>query len=160
MRLPIFLFAFLLAASCAFAQESLNNLPLPRWATLATPEANLRTGPGKRYPIDWVLKKQRLPVEITQEFDNWRRIREPGGSDGWIHRSMLSGVRHAMLKQDGTMFSQPNGDSRVLAKLQKGVIATLSQCQKDWCRLKVDQYDGWVRKKSLWGVYPDEVWKN
>lgn len=159
MRFFLTLVVFCVIASAAFAQESLNNLPLPRWATLASPEANLRTGPGKRYPIDWVLKKQDLPVEITQEFDNWRRVKEPNGADGWIHRSMLSGNRHAMLKTDATLYAQPSDDVRAVAKLQKGVITTLEQCQKTWCRMKIEHFEGWVPKKDIFGVYPDEVWK-
>lgn len=143
----------------AFAQESLNNLPLPRWAALASPEANLRTGPGKRYPIEWILKKKSLPVEITQEFEHWRRVREPDGADGWIHKSMLTGIRHAMLKKDGTLFAQPSTDSRAVATLQKGVITSVIQCQKTWCQMKVEQFEGWAEKKALWGVYPDETFK-
>lgn len=159
MRLFLVLLSFLIAAP-AFAQESLNNLPLPRWATLASPEANLRTGPGKRYPIDWVLKKKDLPVEIVQEFDHWRRVREPDGADGWIHKSMLSGIRHALMKKDATLYARPATDARAVAVLKKGVIATIKQCQKEWCELAIESFDGWAPKKSLWGVYKDETWQD
>jgi SH3-like domain-containing protein len=141
----------------AFAQESLEHLPVPRWAELAAPEANLRTGPGKRYPIDWILKKKGLPVEIIQEFEHWRRVREPDGADGWVHKSMLSGTRHALLKHEETLYVNPAIDARVVAKLEKGVIADIKKCHKEWCELKADQFDGWAEKKNLWGVYKDEV---
>lgn len=160
MRFVFVFLSLLVFTPCAFAQESLNNLPLPRWATLASPEANLRTGPGKRYPIDWVLKKKDLPVEIIQEFDHWRRVKEPDGADGWIHKSMLSGVRHALAQKDVTLYARPLTDSRAVAVLKKGVIASIKQCQKEWCELTVEQFDGWSAKKHLWGVYKDEVWKD
>ncbi len=149
---------FSVFAYTASAQESLHNLPVPRWAALASPEANLRTGPGKRYPIDWVLRKKNLPVEIIQEFEHWRRVKEPDGADGWIHKSMLTGMRHAMVKKQATLFAQPGSDTRVVATMQKGVIASVAQCHKKWCQLSVENFDGWTEKKALWGVYPDETW--
>ncbi len=159
MRFLFAAFVFLSLTVPALAQESLEHLPVPRWAALASPESNLRTGPGKRYPIDWVLKKQDLPVEVIQEFEHWRRVREPGGADGWVHKSMLMGIRKGMLQKDAALYANPTENSRVVAKMQKGVIANLKQCQKDWCELKADQYEGWVPKTHLWGVYKDEVWK-
>lgn len=159
--LPLLLLTALPASSPAWAQESLHNLPIPRWASLASPEANLRTGPGKRYPIDWVLKKKHLPVEIIQEFEHWRRVREPDGADGWIHKSMLAGTRYALLQKDDTLYAQPRKDSRVVALLKKGVLARISECRKEWCRLQIEQFDGWIAKKStgknVWGVYRDET---
>lgn len=160
MRFVTALLFFFFFAPMVWAQESLNNLPIPRWATLASPEANLRTGPGKRYPIDWVLKKKNLPVEIIQEFEHWRRVREPDGADGWIHKSMLSGIRHAMFKDDQAIYAQPSDDARAIAKLQRGVLTRILQCQKSWCQVQIEQFEGWAPKKMLWGVYPDEVWKD
>ena len=160
MRCIFALLFCLLFPGFAAAQESLNNLPLPRWAALASPEANLRTGPGKRYPIDWVLKKKNLPVEIIQEFEHWRRVKEPDGADGWIHKSMLTGTRYVMMKKNVTLYAQPSDNTRVVASLQKGVIANMTQCQKTWCRLTIEQYDGWAPKKHLWGVYPTETLKD
>ncbi len=155
-----FIFCFcvvLFFAGPVFAQESLEHLPVPRWAALAAAESNLRTGPGKRYPIDWVLKKQDLPVEVIQEFDHWRRVREPGGADGWVHKSMLMGIRKALLQKEQILYVNPATDSRVVAKLEKGVIVNLKQCHKEWCELKIQQYEGWAPKAHLWGVYKDEV---
>lgn len=157
MRSIFFALSFLVFTLPAFAQESLNDLPLPRWASLASPEANLRTGPGKRYPIDWVLKKKNLPVEIIQEFEHWRRVKEPGGADGWVHKSMLSGMRHALVQKETPIFAQPSRDSRAVAVLQKGVIADLKQCQKEWCRIEVENFSGWVQKRFVWGVYRHET---
>ena len=153
----VFALILLLVTSPAFAQESLDHLPVPRWAALAAPEANLRTGPGKRYPIDWVIKKKALPVEIIQEFEHWRRVRVPDGSDGWIHKSMLTGMRKTLTSKDQELYSNPNDDARIVAKLQKNVIANLKQCHKTWCEIEVDQYDGWMKKDALWGVYKDET---
>ncbi len=151
------LFLFFLSFP-AFAQESLSHLPVPRWVSLASGEVNLRTGPGKRYPIDWVVKKKELPVEIVQEFENWRRIRLPDGDRGWVHRSMLTGHRRVMIvKGEEALLVKPHPEAAARARLQKGVIARLDACQKEWCRLRAAGFEGWVPKKALWGVNRDEI---
>lgn len=153
----VLFFAF--AAFPASAQEaSLDNLPLPRWAVLAAREANLRTGPGKRYPIEWVLKRKGMPVEIRQEFDSWRLIREPGGATGWVHRTMLSSVRNVMIQNaEQPLYANPSKDARVVARLQKGVIAGARHCQPAWCQLEVQSFKGWVPRDILWGIYANEA---
>jgi len=158
--LVLALFCLLVSAAYApkaFAQESsMDNLPLPRWAVIAVDEINLRTGPGKRYPIDWVLKKKGLPVEITQEFDNWRLVHEPGGAQGWVSRTMLSSSRNIRLQNDQSLLAKPDTSSHVVAKLQKGVIGRAEICRPDWCQIKIESYEGWLPKDTLWGVYPQE----
>lgn len=158
MKILLALFLLFLPFS-ARAQESLDNLPVPRWASIAAPEINLRTGPGKRYPIDWVLKKKALPVEIRQEFDHWRLIAEPGGATGWIHRSMLSGTRHGMVKNDQALTANPDKNARIVALLKKNVIARIRACQPEWCQLEIESYKGWVPKDALFGVYEKEVFE-
>jgi len=153
-------FLFLLIAAPAFAQESLDHLPLPRWASLASDEVNLRTGPGKRYPIDWVLKKKHLPVEITKEFDSWRFIREPEGATGWVQRFMVASSRTGLVTQnEQPLYKNPSDNAAVVAKLQKGVITHLKTCQADWCKVKVEDFEGWLPKKILWGIYPKETFE-
>jgi len=161
MRYVLFLLILFTIAMpvTAHAQEaSLDNLPLPRWAVLAAKEINLRTGPGKRYPIDWVLKKKGLPVEIRQEFDSWRLVHEPGGAEGWVHRTMLSSVRNVMIQsKDQPLYGNPSTDAHVIARLQNGVVAHIESCQPEWCQLEAETYKGWVPKEVLWGVYPKEI---
>lgn len=144
--------------SSSFAQESLDNLPLPRWATIAANEVNLRTGPGKRYPIEWVLKKKTLPLEITREFEHWRLVREPEGGAGWVHRSMLTSTRYVMVQDDEmVLYANPSEQAAVVARLRKGVLGRVKNCQPQWCRVTVQNYEGWLAKKTLWGVYPSEA---
>ncbi len=144
----------------ANAQESRNNLPLPRWAALSSKEVNLRLGPGERYPIDWVIKERGLPVEIQKEFENWRQIKLQDGTVGWVHRIMLSGSRNAMIVADKQLlYRQPTSTSPVQARLEKNVLVKIDKCLKTWCFLEVQGFEGWAPKQALWGVYPHEVWK-
>lgn len=149
---------FFLSAPFAHAQESLNNLPLPRWASLSSKEVNLRIGPGERYPIDWVVTQKNMPVEITQEFENWRKVKLIDGTIGWVHRAMLSGTRFGrVIGEEQLLYRQPDADTSVQAKLKKGVLLRLEKCQKEWCFGHIDGFEGWLPKSGLWGVYPDEI---
>ena len=135
-------------------------LPVPRFVTLATDEVNLRTGPGLRYPVRLVIKRSGLPVEIIREFDVWRPVRDVDGEEGWVHKSMLSGRRSVIVRGPmQTLLRDPETDALPVAKLEPGVVARLERCDAKWCSLSVGSYDGWIKKEHLWGVYPDENFK-
>jgi SH3-like domain-containing protein len=131
-------------------------LPVPRFVTLGVDEVNLRTGPGLRYPIRLVVRKDGLPVEIVREFDVWRQVRDADGDEGWVHKSMLSGRRAVIIKGSIRTLLKSPGEGRPVAKLEPGVIAGLKACRKDWCQLSVAGYSGWMKRDEVWGVYPDE----
>lgn len=149
----------LLAATAAFAaDEAPASLPVPRFVSLGTDEVNLRTGPGLRYPIKLVMRRDGLPVEVIREFDVWRQVRDVEGDEGWVHKSMLSGRRNAVLRGSvQPIYRKADSTSRPVARLEPGVVATIAACQTDtWCQLKVASYKGWIKKEHIWGVYPDE----
>ena len=132
-------------------------LPVPRFVTLATEEVNVRTGPGTRYPILYIVRKGGLPVEITKEFEVWRKIKDVDGDGGWVHKAMLSGRRGVVVKgQVQPLLREPYDSARPVARLEPGVIAELKSCKDAWCSLKVATYEGWMKKENLWGVYADE----
>ena len=142
----------------ALAQEQ-EHLPLPRFASLDSNEVNLRAGPGKDYPILWVYQRRGLPVEIIQEFDTWRRIRDRDGTVGWVQQNLLSGKRGALVIDEArTLRTDPTGGAKAVAILQPGVVAEIAECGTDnWCRMEVKGYKGWLRRDDFWGTYPDEV---
>jgi len=131
--------------------------PLPRFATLRASEVNLRTGPGVRYPVEWVFVRRGLPVEITAEFDSWRKVRDWQGTEGWVHRSMLTGRRAAVVV-GGThpLRRRPLPDAPVVARLETDVICQLLACKDGFCRVEVSGLRGWVARAGIWGVHPGE----
>ena len=134
-------------------------LPIPRFVSLRTNPINLRTGPGVRYPVDWVYVRRHLPVEVIGEFDTWRRIRDPDGSEGWVHQSMLSGKRTVMVRGTAQALRRTSEDAaEVVATLDAGVIVNLLRCppQTAFCRVEVDGLQGWLKRDQVWGVYPTE----
>ena len=144
----------------ALAQERgpVTNLPLPRYVSMKASEGNVRRGPSLTHRIDWVFKHEDIPLEITAEHGHWRRVRDRDGVGGWIHYSLLSGVRTVIVERDMlNLRSKPDAQSAVLAHLELGVIARLDNCLPDWCRLSVGGYRGWAQKSDLWGVEQAEI---
>lgn len=135
-----------------------SKLPLPRFASLRSRETNLRSGPGKRYPIMWVYKQASVPVEIIDEVQNWRRVRDIEGDSGWLHRSLLSGNRTATFVTGiHNLYASSDVAARVIIKAREGVIVKLLQCTADWCLVEVGDHQGWAQKTSLFGVYSSEI---
>lgn len=140
------------------ARGPVTNLPLPRFVSLKTSEGNVRRGPSLSHRIDWVFTHRSMPLRITAEFGHWRRVEDNEGQGGWIHYSLLSGVRTVLVEEDmAALRTRPEPDAPVLAQAQAGVIARLGACEADWCEISADGGDGWVAKSALWGVDPDEV---
>lgn len=130
---------------------------LPRFVSLSAPEANMRTGPGLRYPIEWVLVRRDLPLEVIGEHDAWRRVRDYKGTVGWVHRAMLTGRRTVLVTgKRRALRNDPEKKAPPVAWLDPGVIATLERCTDGWCRVIIDKQRGWLRVGEFWGAYKGE----
>ena len=143
-----------------WAQERgpVTNLPLPRYVSLKSDEVNVRRGPSLSHRIDWVYKRRNMPVEVYGEYENWRRIRDIDGAGGWVHYTLISGVRNVIIINDmQPLYLKPDPNSLVDARLELNVVARLEECSLDWCRLRTGGFKGWAPKSSLWGVYADEI---
>ena len=141
-----------------------SGLPLPRFVSLKSGRVNLRIGPGLNYAVDWMYLKSGLPMEIIQEYDNWRRVRDADGTEGWINQSLLSGKRTAIVTpwQRGkdariSMHAEAAASARVVANLEPGVIGTIRVCNGEWCEMEIAGRRGWVEQSQLWGAYPGET---
>lgn len=144
-----------LTATGALAQSG---LPLPRFVSLRSGEANMRTGPGEQYPIDWVLLRRGMPVKIVAEFGHWRKIEDFDGTVGWVHQALLSGQRTVVVTgEERTLRSEATGWSAPVALLEPGVVAEVHTCESDWCRVSAGGVSGWIRREEVWGLLPDEV---
>jgi SH3-like domain-containing protein len=135
-------------------------LPLPRFASLKTDEVNLRSGPGLRYPIDWVYKRRDLPVEIEREFEVWRLISDSEGVKGWVHQATLTGRRSfVIVGAEQAMRSSDSDSASAVAQLKPGVVGRLRACDANaaWCQVQVGDYRGWLKRDAFWGTYPGEA---
>lgn len=138
-----------------------SGLPVPRFVSLKADKTNVRAGPSKDQNVAWVFTRAGLPVEITAEFETWRRIRDSEGAEGWVYHSMLSGRRTALVGpwlKDGAvaLHGKADADSGVKARVEPGVLGSVKDCDGHWCRFFGDGFDGFIEQEKLWGVYPDE----
>jgi SH3-like domain-containing protein len=143
------------------AVGSKSGLPVPRFVSLKPDKVNVRGGPAPDHEITWTYTRAALPVEITAESENWRRIRDWDGAEGWVYHSMLSGRRTGVVtaknkKELVPLYARADADADVIARLQTGVLGAVKQCTGDWCRISGQGFDGWIVQDRLWGVYPHE----
>ena len=129
---------------------------VPRFVSLRADKINVRAGPGVQYPIAWVFQRRGLPVEVVAEFELWRKVRDRDGAEGWVHRSLLSGKRSAVVtsKSIGVLYRHAQSDSVPVARVEPGVVADVVKCVEGWCRIEAAGNRGWIRRSRLWGVYP------
>jgi SH3-like domain-containing protein len=138
-----------------------SGLPVPRYVSLKSDHVNVRAGPTKDNDVAWVYTRAGLPVEITAEYENWRRVRDSEGAEGWVYHSLLSGRRTAVVtmkhKDDlAPIYDTADPSSAIAARLQAGVVAQVKKCNASWCHIAGNGFDGWIQQERLWGVYADE----
>lgn len=150
------------------AAKGASGLPLPRFVSLKSKRVNLRIGPGTDYAVTWMYTRAGLPVEIIQEYDNWRKIRDADGTEGWVNQTLLSGERTAVaapwMRSRGqgiyvNMRRDPQSSASITARLEPGVIFQIKECNGDWCRSEAEGSEGWVSQGEIWGAYPGEAFK-
>jgi len=163
MAVALTVFATTVAIAAEQGPKTVSGLPVPRFVSLKSDRVNVRGGPTKDHDVAWVYTKVGLPVEVTAEFEIWRRIRDWEGAEGWVYHSLLSGRRTATVapfdknKDDLlALHAKPEADAAVVAKLQVGVLGLVKRCNGSWCRLVGHGFDGWIQQERLWGVYPNE----
>jgi SH3-like domain-containing protein len=141
--------------------QTTSGLPVPRYVSLKSDHVNVRAGPTKDNDVAWVYTRSGLPVEITAEFENWRRVRDSEGAEGWVYHSLLSGRRTAVITMKtrdelAPLYDRADSTSAVVARLQAGVVAQVKRCASGWCHVAGNGFDGWIEQQRLWGVYADE----
>lgn len=141
---------------------TVTKLPVPRFVSLRNEKVHVRGGPTRDHEIKWIFTRAGLPIEITAEFDNWRRIRDSEGAEGWVHHTQLSGRRTALIAPSAKdkvfpLFARSGGEGSVVAQLQAGVLGDVKGCDRKWCRITGRGFDGYIEQVNLWGVYPNET---
>lgn len=150
-------FQFIIFTAQAGEIGSETNLPLPRFVSLSSDKVNVRTGPGKRYPINWVFKRRGWPVEIIEEYELWRQIRDIEGATGWVHKSLVSSRRTLIITQEArAIYEEPDEKSVIVMLAEPGVVGKLQECDGRWCELEIAGLTGWLRADEFYGVYANE----
>ena len=144
-------------AGHAGSTGSETGLPLPRFVSLASDKVNVRTGPGTRYPINWVFVRRGWPVEIIEEYDLWREIRDIDGATGWVHKTLVSNRRTLIITGDArAVYEEPDESSPVVLLAEPGVVGKLKECDGRWCETEIAGLSGWLMANQFYGVYANE----
>ncbi len=150
-----FSFSYLAPHAFAYAagdEEIKESRALPRFVSIKAKEVNIRTGPGERYPIDWVMRARGWPLQVVAEYENWRRVKDWEGNLGWVHRAMLSNARAGVVNVETTTLRRmPSEEATPLAHVKQGTHAEIKKCEKNWCEVEFDDGKGWLPAKTLWG---------
>ena len=169
LRLKILATLFCLIINCNANETGISTgLPIPRYVSLKSDEIKMRVGPGKKYQTSHIYECRHHPVKVIAEFDNWRKIEDENKTQGWIHQSLLSGIRYVIIennsliikkdlrqklsKNHSLIFKAPDENSPLIVKVEFGVLARVVKCEKFWCKVSIQNYTGWIRKANIWGV--------
>ncbi len=121
--------------------------------TLRNDKVNLRQGPSFEYPVKLFYNKKFLPVLIQDKYENFRKIKDHENNTGWVHISQLSKKKAAITKvDDQIIFNKPSIYSKPKALIKKGRLCKIKKCKEEWCKVQVENFKGWIKKESLWGL--------
>ncbi len=153
INIVVLVVVFIFTTSPAIAKE------IPYYATIKSDEANIRTGPNVRYPIQWTYKRKNWPVQVTATFERWRKISDIYGEIGWIHENLLSNNRYALIKANGfqEIYRLPLNTSSKVFIAENSVIVDIKECKNLWCKIRVEGHEGWVKQENLWGINKAEA---
>ena len=131
----------------------------PYWASIASGEAMMRTGPGRNYPGTWLYKRRDLPIRVVKTYPNWRMVEDPEGTRGWMLVSLLSDRRTALIDkgEPREIHVKPDASSAVRYRAEPGVIGRIEHCGNGWCHIAMGKREGYVRIADIWGVSPGET---
>ena len=146
-------------AATASGVGPVTHLPLPRFVSMRGETANARRGPSLDQRVDWEFRHPGMPLEITAEYGNWRRVRDVDGKGGWVHHALLSGTRTALVTGSArvALRDKPEEGGRIVAVAEPGAVGRLDACAGAWCRITAAGREGWLPRAVLWGVGAEEV---
>jgi SH3-like domain-containing protein len=141
------------------ATASAQDKKTPYWASIASGEAMMRTGPGRNYPGTWLYKRRDLPIRVIQVYPNWRKIEDPDGEQGWMLVTLLSDRRTGIVKpgEPRNIHTKPEANAPVRYRAEHGVVGRLKKCDGSWCQIQIGARKGWIAQSDIWGVSDAEA---
>ena len=146
-------FSFFVLTTCLAAPAAAQDREVPYWATLRSEEVNMRVGPSEEFPIEWVYRREGLPVKVIRLNQGWRLVEDPDGERGWIIARLLNPKRGAIVIGDGLaeMRASSEAGAKLLWRVEPGVVGELGDCENGWCRFGVNGNRGWIEAQRIWG---------
>ena len=116
-------------------------------------KVNVRYGPSFESDIKYVYKKINLPVKQIDKKENFRRIIDLKSNSGWIHISQLKKNNSVITTDNKILFKKPTAFAKPIAQIQKGRLLIVDKCQKNWCKINSDDFQGWIKTTNIWGLF-------
>ncbi len=137
-----------------------SGLKVPRFVTLKSDDVNMRAGPGLEYPVTWHYQRMGLPLRVEAEFEVWRKVVDHKGDTGWMHQSVVS-LRRFALVTDGSarIYAKPSDESALVAVAERDALLELQSCPTQWCKVASGDVRGWMTRTALWGLLDGEALK-
>ena len=133
-------------------------LPVPRFVTLKSGEVNMRAGPGTEYPVLWQYRKKDLPLRVEAEFGVWRKVVDHEETTGWMHQSVVSLKRHALVTTSSArIYASPDNGAALVAVAERNALLELQSCPTQWCKVAAGDLRGWVARTAIWGLLDGEI---
>ena len=138
------LFFLIIFISSSIAEET--------FVSLKKSKVNVRYGPSFDSDIKYVYKKINLPIKQIDKKENFRRIIDLKNNSGWIHISQLKKINSVISTNDKILFKKPSSFAKPIAQIKKGRLLILQKCEKNWCKIKSNDYEGWIKNEGIWGL--------
>ena len=138
------LFFLVLLITSSLAQET--------FLSLKKNKVNVRYGPSFDSDIKYVYKKINLPIKQIDKKENFRRIIDLKNNSGWIHISQLKKSNSVITTKDKILFKKPSSFARPIAQIKKGRLLIVQKCEQKWCKIKSQNYEGWIKTNDIWGL--------
>ncbi|MDR3289704.1 MAG: SH3 domain-containing protein [Rickettsiales bacterium] len=140
----LFLFYLLFVTIC-FAED--------KFVSTRSNEVNVRTGPNEEYPIKFVYQLKHVPLLVLGEYENWYKIKDKDGEEGWLNKNLTTSKRHLIVVGEGeqTIYKSDNF-KKPIAKAEENVILEFVKCNFKWCKIKVKNITGWIEVEKVWGI--------
>jgi len=160
MKIIIIILSVLISLNLNAEKGSVTDLDIPRFVSFKSNDVNLRVGPSVNYPLKIKYIQKNLPVEIIDEFDVWRKIKDYENNIGWLHESLIKGDRFVLTdtkaEKSINIYNRPKGN--IIGIIKKNNILSLKKCLLNWCYVLHNDFRGWLHKDYIWGVYDNEIY--
>ena len=124
-----------------------------KFLSLKKNKVNVRYGPSFDSEIKFIYKKKNLPVKQIDKKENFRRIIDLKNNSGWIHISQLKKNNSVITTDNKILFKKPTAFAKPIAQIQKGRLLIVDKCQKNWCKIYSDDFQGWIKTTNIWGLF-------
>ncbi|WP_458777468.1 SH3 domain-containing protein [Desulforhopalus sp. 52FAK] len=123
-----------------------------KYLSVTTDNANVRTGPGTKYPVAMELF-QGYPLKVLKTQGEWYKVSDYEKDTGWIHNSIVKTKDTVIVdaQKSLNMRSGPSKNNPVVADVERGVVLQEISSEGKWTKVRhTSGTVGWIYSPLLW----------